>query len=160
MKKASLLFLFLLFVLIFIPALSQNNNKALVQSAIKDYVNALYEVDPSKIERSVDITLRKIGYWYDSESEVYKDNLPMTYQQLYDLAGTWNKEGNRVTQDSPKEILIYEVNDKTATAKLTAEWGIDLFHLSKVDGVWKIMNIIWQSNPKKSRKFKWVQMSY
>jgi len=85
---------------------------------------------------------------------------PWTYQQLYDLAGTWNKEGNRVTQDSPKEILIYEVNDKTATAKLTAEWGIDLFHLSKVDGVWKIMNIIWQSNPKKSRKFKWVQMSY
>jgi len=63
MKKASPLFLFLLFVLISVPGLSQDNDKALVQAALEDYVNALYEVDPSKIERSVDTTLRKIGYW-------------------------------------------------------------------------------------------------
>lgn len=129
-------------------AFGQNTDKTLVQSAIEDYVNALYEVDPSKIERSVDKSLRKIGYWYDGKSDEYRDNLPMTYQQLYDLAGSWNKDGNQVGPDSPKEIVVYEVNDKTATGKLTAEWGIDLFHLAKVNGQWKIMNIIWQSPPK------------
>ena len=137
-----------LFVLFSLPAICQDNDQALVQSAIEDYVNALYTVNPSLIERSVDTTLRKIGYWYDSESNEYKDNLPMTYQQLYDLAGSWNKDGKQVTDESPKEIVIYEVNDKTATGKLTAEWGIDLFHLAKVNGQWKIMNIIWQSAPK------------
>lgn len=149
MKKPSNILLLAIFIFLSKPLQSQDNEKALVKTAIEDYVNALYEVDPSKIERSVDTTLRKIGYWYDIESEAYKDNLPMTYRQLYDLAGTWNKKGNRVTKDSPKEIFIYEVNDKTATAKLTAEWGIDLFHLAKVDGIWKIVNIIWQSHPKK-----------
>lgn len=124
------------------------DDEAMVTSAIQDYVEALYEVKPELIERSVDSTLRKIGYWYDSESNNYRDNLPMTYQQLYDLAGSWNENGDRITTDSPKEIIIYEVNDKTATAKLTAEWGIDLFHLGKVKGEWKIMNIIWQSPPK------------
>lgn len=144
--KKSTLFTILLFTLLSFSAFGQDD-KTSVQSAIQDYVNALYEVKPALIERSVDTTLRKIGYWYDSESNEYKDNLPMTYQQLYDLAGSWNKNGDRITEDSPKEIVIYEVNDKTATAKLTAEWGIDLFHLSKVNGSWKIMNIIWQSPP-------------
>lgn len=147
MKKSSQLFVIALFVLFSLPLLSQDKDHELVQSAIEDYVNALYNVEPAKIERSVDPSLRKIGYWYDSESNKYKDNLPMTYQQLYDLAGTWNKNGDRLTSTSPKEIRIYEVNDKTASGKLTAEWGIDLFHLSKVKGRWKIMNIIWQSAP-------------
>ncbi len=148
MKKYSQILLFSLIICCTSTVFSQNTDRALVQFAIEDYVNALYEVDPSKIERSVDTTLRKVGYWYDDKSGEYKDNLTMSYQQLYDLAGLWNKEGNRVTPDSPKDILIYEVNDKTATGKLTAEWGIDLFHLAKVNGQWKIMNIIWQSPPK------------
>jgi hypothetical protein len=119
-----------------------------VENAIRDYVDALYTVEPSKIERSVDTTLNKIGYWYDEENDIYRDNLKMTYQQLYDLAGSWNAEGDKINDESPKEILIYEVNDKTAVAKLTAAWGIDIFHLAKVDDKWKIYNIIWQSHPK------------
>ena len=47
-----------------------------------------------------------------------------------------------------KEIEIYDVNTKTASAKLTAEWGVDYFHLSKVNDQWKIVNVIWQSMPK------------
>lgn len=144
MKKYG--FLPLLF-LITLPIFAQED-RTLVQAAIQDYVDALYDVDPSKIERSVDTSLRKIGYWYDPKTKEYRDNLPMTYQQLYDLAASWNKNGDRITANSPEEIVLYEVNDKTATAKLTAEWGIDLFHLAKVDGQWKIMNIIWQSTPK------------
>lgn len=144
-KLTSLIFAFV--VLVSVAALGQDD-KAMVQSALQDYVDALYNVQPEKIERSVDTTLRKIGYWYDERSNAYRDNLPMTYQQLYDLAGTWNKKGDRVTKDSPKKIEVHEVNDKTATGKLTAEWGIDLFHLAKVNGQWKIMNIIWQSEPR------------
>lgn len=146
MKKQAFLF-GSLFALFSFSTFAQDD-KAMVTSAIEDYVNALYEVKPELIEKSVDSTLRKIGYWYDPKSNEYKDNLPMTYQQLYNLAGSWNKDGDQITSDSPKEILIYEVNDKTATAKLTAEWGIDLFHLGKVNGQWKILNIIWQSPPK------------
>ncbi|MEP3209905.1 MAG: nuclear transport factor 2 family protein [Maribacter sp.] len=146
MKKLNS-YIFTLLLLLSITAFGQDE-KAKVQSALEDYVNALYEVKPELIERSVDSTLRKIGYWYDDKADTYRDNLPMTYQQLYDLAGTWNKKGDRVTKDSPKKVEVYEVNDKTATGKLTAEWGIDLFHLAKVNGQWKIMNIIWQSQPK------------
>ncbi len=140
-------FVFILTLLFSVSAFGQDD-KAAVKSALEDYVNALYEVKPELIERSVDTTLRKIGYWFDGKSGEYKDNLPMTYQQLHDLAGKWNKDGKQATANSPKKIEVWEVNDKTATGKLTAEWGIDLFHLAKVNGQWKIMNIIWQSQPK------------
>ena len=124
----------------------QDSNKEQVHAAIEDYVLGLYQVAPERIKRSVDTTLHKIGY-YDYNGEAY-NHVPMTYQQLYDLAGTWNKSGKEANADSPQKIEIYEVHDRTASAKLTAAWGIDFMHLSKVDGRWKIMNIMWQSPPK------------
>lgn len=117
----------------------------LVHAAVEDYVLGLYEVAPERIEKSVHTSLHKIGY-YEYNGEAH-NHVPMTYQQLYDLSARWNKKGDQVDEDTPKEIEIYEVHDKTASAKLTAKWGIDFMHLSKVDGTWKIMNIIWQSDP-------------
>lgn len=118
-----------------------------VKAAIEDYVEGLYQVDSTRIERSVDSTLRKLGYWYNKKESAYRDNLPMSYDQLVRLAARWNKDGQSVNENSPKEIEIYDINSKTASAKLTAEWGIDYFHLGKVNGQWKIFNVIWQSMP-------------
>ncbi len=119
-----------------------------VQAAISDYLLGLYEVDSTKIDKSVDTTLRKVGYYFDGDNNVYRDNLEMTFEQLSSLAARWNKEGNRVDDESPRKIEIYDILDKTASAKLTAEWGVDYFHLAKVNDQWKIMNVIWQSHPK------------
>lgn len=118
-----------------------------VKSAILDYVDGLYEVDTTRIIRSVDTSLRKVGYWYHPKEKKYRDNLPMSYKQLINLTARWNKDGKSVNENSPKEIVIYDINSKTASAKLTAEWGIDYFHLGKYNNQWKIMNVIWQSMP-------------
>lgn len=116
-----------------------------VKSAILDYVEGIYEVDSTRIERSVHPELRKRGYWFNKKENAYRDNLDMTFDQLVSLAARWNKNGDRANADSPKVIDIYDVNDRTASAKLTAEWGIDYFHLAKMDGKWLIMNVLWQS---------------
>ena len=118
-----------------------------VTAAITDYVEGLYLVDSTRIERSVDSTLRKLGYWYNKKEQKYANNLPMTYNQLVRLAARWNSDGDQVDGNSPKKIEIYDLNSKTASAKLTAAWGIDYFHLGKVDGEWKIYNVMWQSTP-------------
>lgn len=124
-------------------------DEKLVKAAITDYVEGLYLADSKRIEKSVDPTMRKIGYWYNSEEKAYRDNLSMTYEQLVKLASNWNKNGNRADKNTVKKIEIYDVNTKTASAKLTAAWGVDYFHLSKVNDQWKIMNVIWQSIPTK-----------
>lgn len=125
---------------------SIKTDRQLVFDAIEDYALALYDVEPERIAKSVDTTLHKIGY-YDYDGKAY-NHVPMTYQQLYDLSAKWNKNGKQANNESPRKIEIYEVHDKTASGKLTAQWGIDFMHLCKVDGRWKIKNIMWQSEPK------------
>jgi hypothetical protein len=88
--------------------------------------------------------LRKRGY-YLREGQYHEAD--MTFEQLSALAARWNKDGSNANDKSPKKIEIFDVLDKTASAKLTAEWGIDYFHLAKVDGKWMIMNVLWQSPP-------------
>jgi hypothetical protein len=122
---------------------AQDDREA-VKRAVLDYVEALYEVDPTKIERSVHPDLFKIGFARNKEGKYGPHR--MTYQQLFDLAASWNKAG-KVPKDSKKEIVIYDVSDQTASAKLTAHWGIDYMHLAKFDGKWKITDILWQTPP-------------
>ena len=123
----------------------QPDDREAVKQAVLDYVEALYEADSARIERSVHRDLFKLGFERDKEG-TYKSSR-MTYQQLYDLAGRWNKTG-RIPKNSKKEIVVYDVVDQTASAKLTALWGIDYLHLAKFDGKWMITDILWQTPPR------------
>ncbi|MBL8227214.1 MAG: nuclear transport factor 2 family protein [Bryobacterales bacterium] len=122
-------------------------DRSAVHSAAKDYIDALYEVRPDLIERSVHPNLSKRGF-YRNEQGVYQEGV-MTYQQLVNLAGRWNKDGKRDLSKSPREVVVTEVLDQTATAKVIADWGIDYMQLGKFNGQWKIVNILWQSHPPK-----------
>ena len=122
--------------------------KEAVRAAAMDYLDALYQAKPELIARSVHPDLSKRGY-YRKQGATEFTNAPMSYQQLYDLAATWNKDGKRAVDKAPKEVVVYEVLNQTASAKVTALWGIDYMHLAKYDGKWKIVNILWQEPPPK-----------
>ena len=120
-----------------------NADEQAVHDAVLDYVEGIYEVAPERIERSVHPTMRKYGYVRRGESW---GGTPMTYDQLHQLAATYNAEG-QIGPDAPKEITVFDVLDKTASAKLVAAWGVDYFHLAEVGGRWQIMNVLWQTPP-------------
>ena len=120
-----------------------------VRQAVLDYVEGVYNVDPSRIERSVHPKLAKIGFYRSATDPTYRPGNGMTFDGLIEVAKTWNKNG-KLRKDAPKEITLFEVLDQTASAKLVAEWGIDYFHLAKFDGKWLIVNVIWQSPPKQA----------
>ena len=127
------------------PAAQLPDDREAVKQAVLDYVEALYEADSTRIARSVHRDLFKLGFERDKDG-TYKP-YRMTYQELYDLAGRWNKTG-RIPKNSKKEIVVYDVADQTAAAKLTAMWGIDYLHLAKFDGKWMITDILWQTPPR------------
>ena len=130
------------------PAAAQTaaDDEAAVRAAVLDYVDAIYEVQPERIERSVATDLVKRGYWKASPDAAYRE-LPMTYEQLHGLASRWNADGHLDTSTAVKEIVVLDMLDKTASAKLVADWGVDYMHLAKEDGRWMIKNILWQSPP-------------
>jgi Putative lumazine-binding len=125
-----------------------NSDKDAVRAAAMDYIEALYQAQPDRIARSVHPKLTKLGFSKKQGASEYSES-PMTYDQLFNLAGSWNKDGKRPVATAPKEVAVYEVLDQTASVKVTALWGIDYMHLAKYDGQWKIINILWQAHPPK-----------
>jgi Putative lumazine-binding len=117
-----------------------------VYQAALDYVEGIYNVQPERIQRSVHPSLVKRGFYKKDASTPYVE-MPMTYEQLLKLAGEWNKGGKRDTKI--KEVAVLDVLDQTATAKVTAMWGVDYMLLGKYDDQWKIVQILWQSHPPK-----------
>jgi hypothetical protein len=122
-------------------------DRAAVQQAALDYVEGIYTSDVARIERSVHPQLTKRGFWRESPTLPWGPQSTMTYDQLVALTKTWNAKKDRDT--TIKKVDIYEVLDQTASAKITAMWGVDYLHLAKYDGRWKIINIVWQAHPVK-----------
>jgi hypothetical protein len=126
--------------------LRPDSDREAVEQAVYDYVDALYLVDPARIERSVHPSLTKLGFWRQDSADSYQ-RLTMTFDELRDLAGRWNQSGRVDPATAPREVVVIDVLDQTAMAKLTADWGVDYLHLAKIDGAWKIVHVLWQSPP-------------
>jgi hypothetical protein len=128
---------------------SAESERAAVERAVQDYVEAFYEAKPELIERGVHKDLTKYGFWRNDEGEYQP--FPMTYDQARALAERWNADGQQ-GENLEYEIELLDVSDKTAAAKLTAKWGIDYMHLAKFDGEWKTLHVLWQSAPLEVKK--------
>jgi hypothetical protein len=144
MRRFSLALIALLLVTSAASAQSVDDRTAVRQAAL-DYVEALYEVDTTRIARSVHPDLMKYGYY--RADGTYRGGA-MTYDELEALVLRWNRDPQRVDPATAvKEVVVFDVLDKTASAKVVAHWGVDYMHLAKVDGQWMIRNILWQSPP-------------
>jgi hypothetical protein len=125
---------------------SDDGDKAAVRNAVLNYANSAYEVRPDLVERSVHPKLQKIGYVLRDDTKKYRE-LWMNFYELKELVAGWNKEGRFDAATARRDVKVLDLLDQTAVARLDAEWGIDFFQLAKIDGEWKIMNVIWQTYP-------------
>ena len=116
-----------------------------IEKAIHNYVDAFYEADTTKAYESIAKDLAKRGYYVRNNQVV---EAKMSFEQLVRLAQRW-KSTQTITAASPKKITVLDVLDKIASAKVEAQWGIDYFHLAKLNGNWTIINVLWQDYPTK-----------
>jgi hypothetical protein len=119
-----------------------------VRRAALDYLEGFYEGDSAKIARSVRPDARKIGY-YTSRGAASYEAEEMTYAVMIEYTNNFRKSGRKTPATAPREVIVGEVNDQTATAKVVAWWGIDYLQLARYDGKWMIVNVMWQSPPPK-----------
>jgi len=60
---------------------------------------------------------------------------------LIEAAATYGSKAESPA-DSLKKVMVFDVTGDLASAKLTSAWGTDMIHLVKVDGKWKIIQIL------------------
>ena len=144
----SLAILFALFFSVQLIAQDKKKEVKDVTQAGYNYIDTFYKADTTLAYKSVHKDVRKVGWWFDKKKNTYTDNLEMPFDKLIALAKKWNVKGDRVKEDSPRQVEILEVSDKIAVVKVTAEWGIDYLNMVKTNEGWKSINIVWQSPPK------------
>ena len=143
MKHLIICFAFSLFS---ISSFCQDDDKQLIEKAIHNYVDAFYQADTTKAYESIAKDLAKRGYYTGKDGKV--NEAKMSFEQLVRLAQRWKNTQN-ITAESPKKITVFDILDRIASAKVEAQWGIDFFHLAKINGTWTIINVLWQEYPKK-----------
>lgn len=124
-------------------ALAQSSEKQLVEKALNNYLDALYEAKPELIRESVHPKLGKYGFYRPDKQKPFGKMGQMTFERLEKLAGEWNAEKKPIAV--PRKAEVIAVHDRIAIGKVSAEWGFDYCQLVKEDGKWLIINIVWQS---------------
>lgn len=118
---------------------------AAVRQAAFAYIDALYQVDTTLVVRFVEPKLSKQGFWKDEKGVWHQAG--MSYADLITLTKQWNREGKEAGPGAVREAEVIAVMDQIAVAKVRAVWGTDFLHLVRRADGWKILQIIWQSNP-------------
>ncbi len=89
-------------------------------------------------------SLYKFGYWQNKTSGIYEADGFMTYRQAIDYAKNMYNKKKKAKEGSPKEVVVYDVMNKIASAKITAWWGVDYLLLSKNGDSWQIEQVLWE----------------
>jgi hypothetical protein len=126
---------------------ASNLEREAVQRAVLDYVEGFYEGDSTKLVRSVRPEVYKYGFWIPRDSTRYTGE-QMTWPAFHAYANRVKANKRFAPATAPKQVVLFEVLDQTASAKLTASWGIDYLLLAKYDGRWMITHVLWQTPPR------------
>jgi lipopolysaccharide export LptBFGC system permease protein LptF len=118
-----------------------------VHDALMDYIEAFYEGDSAKIIRSISPTVSKYGFMKNDKTNEYEGRA-MPFEDMITWVNTKSKVYNKKFSDIEK-VEIYEIQDITASGKVTAWWGTDYVLLEKVGEKWFLKMILWEGPLKK-----------
>jgi len=119
-----------------------------VRLAVLDYVEGFYQGDTARLVRSVSPEVRKYGYDRATPGGPYVGEA-MPFRDFLAYANRIRTGRSRTPANAAKDIVLFDVQDQTASAKLTAWWGTDYLLLAKDHGRWLILQVLWQSQPPK-----------
>jgi hypothetical protein len=144
MKKYSLIFTFLFISVFKLQAQTAQDTLDIKRVALA-YIEAQHNPDPKLMEGALHPRLVKRSVFKnkatkkDYVSEYFAENMVI-------LAESYNIKGDKFPKKPRKEVRLLDVSSKTASVKLIADTWIDYMHIVKVNGEWKIINVLWQYN--------------
>ena len=138
-------------LLAFLPGIAAGQivpDREAVRLAVLDYVEGFYEGDTVRLVRSISPDVRKYGYDRSAPGAPYVGEA-MPFRDILAYANRIRTGRSRTPAGARKDIVIFDVQDQTASAKLTAWWGTDYLLLAREHGQWMILQVLWQSPPPK-----------
>jgi len=133
---------FLLLTTLSLHAQTAQDTLAIRKAALA-YIESQHTPNPKLMESALHPRLVKRSVFKnkatqkDYVSEYFTENMVL-------LAESYNAKGDKFPKNPKKEVKLLDVSPLTASVKLTADEWIDYMHVVKVNGEWKIINVLWQ----------------
>lgn len=145
MKLSLILSCFVLFFINNIAFGQTKQDSLAIKQAALDYIESQHKPNPKQMERALHPRMVKRTFWKDKATG--KDYVrETTTESMVLLAESYNKNGDKFPAVPKKEVILLDVSERTASVKLVADEWIDYMHIVKIDGTWKIVNVLWQFN--------------
>ncbi len=116
--------------------------KAGIRQAALDYAEGYYEGNAERMERAVHPLLCKRGLVRlneQGEPFLVFMNSEMLIEAARSGRGKLDPEMRNIT------VTVLDLNENTASAKVFTAQFNDFLHLAKVNGAWKIVNVLWRT---------------
>lgn len=124
------------------------NDTLLIKEAVLNYLEGLEYNDTLRVEKALHPELAKRVIQKDKNGKDRLDNMTaatlLHYTKTFDYTRLY-KEGVNPQERLKVEVSIFDLTNNIATVKATQNKFafFDYIHLGKINGEWKIVNILW-----------------
>ena len=116
-----------------------------IRATALDYIEGWYASDGARMERSLHPELAKRNVTSDPASG--RSRL-IQMSALTLINGTRSGGGSQIPAAQRKnDVKILDIYGGAASVRVTAASWVDYMHMSKVNGRWVIMNVLWENDP-------------
>jgi len=120
------------------------DHAAIRQTAL-DYIEGFYDGDAARMERSLHPELAKRIAHPDAAS----GRSHLAEMSALALTQFTRDKADRPTPvtERQQDVIVLDVFENAASAKVIAASWIDYLHLSRFNGRWVIVNVLWEMKP-------------
>ena len=121
------------------------DDRAAIVATALDYIEGFYDGDAARMERSLHPELAKRIAHTDPATE---------RSRIAEMSALRLIQFTRAKQERPtpkaeqqKDVTILDLYGNAASVKIVAASWIDYLHMTKFNGRWQIINVLWEMKP-------------
>jgi hypothetical protein len=120
-------------------------DEAAIEQAALDYVDGFYDASAERLEKALHPNLQKVTLrQLPNGREMLDFNGAACNLKEYAASGLSRKPA----EERKIEVTILGIYRNIATVKIDSADFLDYAHVAKVNGEWKIINVLWTMHPK------------
>lgn len=122
-----------------------DDDRAAIIATALDYIEGFYNGDVARMERSLHPELAKRIAYVDPATERSRIAEMSALRLIQFTRGKQERPTPKAEQQ--KDVSILDLFGNAASVKIVAASWVDYLHLTKFNGRWQIINVLWEMKP-------------
>ncbi len=141
MKNLTILLVVLLIISSNVIAQTETNNEEAINGAALNYIEGWFEGDADRMDKALHSDLTKRGIQLLPTGRTL-----LSYASKSNMVEYTKGQFGKLPEDQRHiEVNILDIDGNMAMVKIVSSKFIDYVHVGKINGDWKIVNVLWES---------------